>query len=125
MSLRAGAPHLFLDLDGVASYANLSVTLGVVSKDYEAPIVAGEDPWDAFMAGYSSLLLAPVNGVPTYFLYYCCAALPGANHSQAGNYRVRGDHHGRAHLGQARAHCLPLGRRGAPHEPRLPHWGRR
>ena len=86
MSLRAGAPHLFLDLDGVASSANLSVTLGVVSKDYEAPIVAGEDPWDAFMAGYSSLLLAPVDGVPTYFLYYCCAALPGANHSQAGNY---------------------------------------
>ena len=86
MSLRVGTPHLFLDLDGVASAANLTTALGSLAKDYEAPIVAGEDPWDAFMAGYSSLLLAPVAGVPTYFLYYCCAARPGANRTQAGNY---------------------------------------
>ena len=86
MSLRVGAPHLFLDLDGIASAANLTTALGSITKDYGAPVVAGEDPWDAFMAGYSSLLLVPVAGVPTYYLYYCCAALPGANSSQAGNY---------------------------------------
>ena len=85
MSLRVSAPHLFVDFDGIASSPNLTVALGSIAKDSTA-VVAGEDPWDAFMAGYSSLVLAPLAGVPTYFLFYCCAALPGANRTQAGNY---------------------------------------
>ncbi len=82
MNLRVSAPHLFLDLDGIATATNLSIVPGVVTKDYEQPVVSGEEPWEAFMAAYSSLLLTSVAGVPTYYLYYCCAS--AANYS--GNY---------------------------------------
>jgi hypothetical protein len=61
MSLRVSAPHLFVDFDGIASSPNLTVALGSIAKDSTA-VVAGEDPWDAFMAGYSSLVLAPLAG---------------------------------------------------------------
>ena len=85
MNLRVNAPHLFLDLDGLAMTTNLSIVPGLITKDYERPVVAGEEQWDAFMAGYSSLLLTTsVAGVPTYYLYYSCAAIPPTN--QSGNY---------------------------------------
>jgi hypothetical protein len=83
MNLHVSAPHLFLDLDGIATSSNLTVELGSLLKDYDRPVVSAEEPWEAFMAAYSSLLLTAVGGAPAYHLYYCCASLPP---NYTGNY---------------------------------------
>ena len=73
LSLAVNTPHLFLDLDGIATVTNLSVALGQLNKDYSAAVVAPEQPWEAFLDFYSSLVLVPAaltgTGAPAFYSY--------------------------------------------------------
>ena len=114
MNLHVNAPHFFLDLDGIASANNLSIVPGIIAKDYERPIVSGEEPWEAFMAA----LLEPPADLRGGRAHVLPLLLLCVSNKLLWHVHLPRNHHGWAHLAKACAHRFSLGRRAA-HKPRL------
>jgi hypothetical protein len=76
LTLTPNATHLFLDGEGLAETYNISFALGDVRKEYSAPVVIPEHPWEESLHFYTSAVAVPAGaaaGVPAQFmLYYSC-----------------------------------------------------
>jgi hypothetical protein len=68
--------HLFLDLNGIVSAPNLTVGLGSIQKNYAAPAIIPEHPWEEVLHLYTSALAVPAaaggGGAAEFRLYYGC-----------------------------------------------------
>lgn len=78
LSLQPNQTHLFLDLEGIASTENVTVSLGALQKSYGAtPAVVPEYPWETSLHFYTSALAVPAgmagaNSPAEFRLYYSC-----------------------------------------------------
>jgi len=76
LSLTPNATHLFLDDEGLAESFNVSFALGDVRKEYAAPAVVADRPWEEGLHFYTSAVAVPAGAVAGaaagFMLFYSC-----------------------------------------------------